>query len=380
MGSPKVLRKVVTGPMVEGICPLGKRCRARPYHSWMATHSASKPEPQHPPLARDPQGNLVAIPEGTAAWRLCRQTTGRPKEIVGPDKRALRFPLETTVEEVADLCGAGVYRVYALDDVGKVLDYVVTIDVARESRELRNAAPDLSSLPALRTPTAPTSDLRFALEAMAQMMRVNSEALRAVAESQADWVKSIASTRGFFRNGPPPLLPPEPPRNDDDDDEDEDDDEPTQRKTIYDVLAPLAENLAPSVKPFVSMLAGAGTKTLSSGDDPSLAAKPNWELRDLIDLKYAAAKGQAKRAAAKPSLQSRVMADPKLMAQFMAIKSLLDPDETARVLALGEQLNDDQQEWLFSQISALEPDQAAVLLRATLAELNNENAFTNRNA
>ena len=194
----------------------------------MATSAAPKTEPQHPPLARDAQGNLLEIPEGTAAWRVCRQTTGRPKEIVGPDKRALRFPLETTAEELADLCGADVYRVYALDEVGKVLDYVVTVDVTRDTRELRNTAlPDASFLPALRAAQpSGSSDLRFALEAMAQMMRVNSEAMRSIAESQADWVKSIASARGFFRNAPAPYQPPEPP----DDDEEEDEDEPAQRK------------------------------------------------------------------------------------------------------------------------------------------------------
>ena len=354
----------------------------------MATHTASKPEPQHPPLARDAQGNLVAIPNGTAAWRLCRQTTGRPKEIVGPDKQALRLPLETTTEELADLCGADVYRVYALDDVGKVLDYVVTVDITRDTRELRNGAPDAPILPASRAGhAAPSSDLRFALEAMAQMMRVNSEALRAVTESQADWVKSIASVRGFFRNGAPPLLAPEPPPQNDEHN-DEDDDEPTQNKTIYDVLAPLAEHWAPSVKPLMAMLAGgAAAKALGSGPaappaaDSDLSSKPSWELRDLVDLNYAAAKAKAKKeakhtASATTSLQARVMTDPKLMAHFLAIKSLLDPDEGAQILALGERLNEDQQEWLIAKISASSPAEAAALLRMTLAELSESKAST----
>lgn len=351
----------------------------------MATHTASKPEPQHPPLARDAQGNLVAIPDGTAAWRLCRQTTGRPKEIVGPDKRTLRIPLETTAEELADLCGADVYRVYALDEVGKVLDYVATVDVTRDTRELRNAGPETQFLPALRT-AAPTSDLRFALEAMAQMMRVNSEALRAVTESQADWVKSIGSARGFHRNGAPPLPLPEPPRNNEEDDEDEV--EPTQNKTIYDVLAPLAEHWAPSVKPLMSMLAGgAGAKALASGQaappasESGLSSKPSWELRDFVDLNYAAAKAKAKKevtrvASTTNSLQVRVMTDPKLMAHFLAIKSLLLPDEAAQILALGERITEDQQEWLIAQVSAFNPVEAAALLRTTLAELSDAKAPT----
>jgi hypothetical protein len=221
---------------------------------------------------------------------------------------------------------------------------------------------------------------------MTQMMRVNSEALRAVAESQADWVKSIVSTRGFFRNGSPPPMPLETQRYDEEDDED--DDEPAQSKTIYDVLAPLAEHWAPSVKPLMSMLAsGAGVKAITSGSvtpkvgEVDLSSKPNWEFREFIDLNYAAAKAKAKKeakhaASTKPSLQARVMADPELMAHFLGIKSLLDPGEAAQILALGERIGEDQQEWLIAKISALSPAEAAALLRTTLAELTDAHAST----
>ena len=83
---------------------------------------ATTPTPnEHPPLARDPQGHHLPIPEGTCAWRICRHTKGRPRVINGPDKQPARFPLDMTAEELADACGADSYRVYALDDVGKKL-------------------------------------------------------------------------------------------------------------------------------------------------------------------------------------------------------------------------------------------------------------------
>lgn len=360
----------------------------------MATSTAPKTEPQHPPLARDAQGNLLEIPDGTAAWRICRQTTGRPKEIVGPDKRMLRFPLDTTAEALVDLCGADVYRVYALDDVGAVLDYIVTADVTRDTRQPRNAAQTEAPLlvPVHATTAAPGSDLRFALEAMAQMMRVNGEAMRAIAESQADWVKSVASARGFFRNAPPPYVPPPTPE----DDADEYEDEPPPRKTIYDVIVPIAECLAPSVKPIVSALtSGAGdaprssdaTDAGDSGDiDAELAARPNWEARDLWNLNYAAAKAKAKKAARqaspKPraSLQARVMSDPKLIAHFMAIKALLQPDEAMKLLALGERMSEREQESLLAEVSARSAEDAALLLRALLVELDDANPTTTDSA
>src|SRR5450432_428772 len=110
----------------------------------MATNTASELQ-EHPPLARDSQGNLIAVPDGTVAWRICRKTSGRPKEILAPDnKQPMRFRLNTTVEEVADTYGADTYRVYALDDVGKVLDFVTELDLSDDRRDRRNAALETS--------------------------------------------------------------------------------------------------------------------------------------------------------------------------------------------------------------------------------------------
>ena len=151
------------------------------------------------------------------------------------------------------------------------------------------------------------------------------------------------------------------------------------------MLAPIAENLAPSVKPIVSMLTSGGAAAprndaaLAAGDatdaDAQLADKPNWEFRDFVDLNYAAKKAKAKKerrqanTSPKPSLQARVMSDPKLLSHFMAIKELLQPDEAMKLLALGERMTEQEQESLLAEISALSAKDAAQLLRALLAEL-----------
>src|SRR5688500_14279757 len=107
--------------------------------------ATTTPPIEHPPLARDAQGHLLPIPDGTCAWRICRHTKGRPRVINGPDKQPARFPLDLTADELAETCGTDTYRVYALDDVGNVIDYVTTVDT---SREPRNAAePDVTVLP-----------------------------------------------------------------------------------------------------------------------------------------------------------------------------------------------------------------------------------------
>ncbi len=354
--------------------------------------NGTAPETPHPPLARDVNGNLLPVPSGTAAWRICRHTEGRPKIIKGPDRQPARFALDTTLEDVVDACGPDRYHVYALDAVGEVIVHVTTLDAGLEPRNA--AEPAITLLPAVRGPGG-ASDWRYALETIAQIARTNADAMRAVAESQAEWIKSISSARGFFRNAQQLALPAPELKNDEEDDEDELDDEPAQNKTMYDVLAPIAEHWAPAAAPFVAMLAGGAQMKAASGAaaasaevDADLASRPNWEARDLVDLNYAAAKAKAKKAAkqqaaqagatngAVASLQARVMADPKLLAQFLAIKMRLSVEETTQLLALGERMSEEQQQFLISQISAATPEAAATLLRGMLAELCNSGVAT----
>ena len=121
----------------------------------------------HPPLARDAQGNLVTVPDGAVSWRICRKTTGRPREILGHDKQPIRFPLDMTCDQLVEMCGRDVYRVYALDAVGELLDHVTTLDLNGEALELRNSSG--SELAVVARPTSVGStDLRYALEAMTQ--------------------------------------------------------------------------------------------------------------------------------------------------------------------------------------------------------------------
>ena len=190
----------------------------------MKTNTATAAsEIEHPPLACDSLGNLLAFPDGTASWRICRHTAGRPREICGPDKLPVRFPLTTTMDELVDLCGPDVYRVYALDELGEDLGHVTTVSAERD-RELRNAAAvDESPLTVLRAPSSATSDLRYALEAITQIARINGEALRSVSQAQADWVKAIAMAKGLPRNVAFPVA-----RDDEDEDDDDEDEAPAE--------------------------------------------------------------------------------------------------------------------------------------------------------
>ncbi len=348
----------------------------------MTINTATKLE-AHPPLARDSFGNLVAIPDRTSAWRICRETTGRPREIRGPDRQAIRFPLETTTEDLVELCGAGAYRIYALDEVGAQLEdeHVAKWDLTPgRDHHHRNGATDAPLLTSLRPSSgvATVTDLRFALEAMTQMMRTNSEALRIVTDSHVDLAKTIVSAKGL-RNATL-LATPLAIESADDLDDDDKDGTPTSHP-IVELLMPFAQKAADMMpglvmgKVMVGAAVPADAKALASGDatmssdDAGLADRPRFELRDLVDLQYAKQKGDAKRAAKQPSeqphaaamasLQAKIIADPALVQQLIAIKEQLAADEVETLMKVVGSSSEAQQAEFIAAIKAL-PREAAV--------------------
>lgn len=189
-----------------------------------ATHQP-RPSP-HPPLAHDARGIPIAIPEGTIAWRVRRQTAGRPKVVLGADRQPLRLPLDTTADDLLDLCGAGTFRLDAVDDGGQLIDFVTTVSVGCVDDASAENEPNAPVLVGGRGGTS--TDLRFALETTAHLARAQSEALRSIANAQADWIKGLASAKAFPRNGmwlrPEPAVPVSTVESDEDEDDDADED------------------------------------------------------------------------------------------------------------------------------------------------------------
>jgi hypothetical protein len=117
-----------------------------------------------------------------------------------------RFELELTHEQLLELCGAGRYRIEALDEYGRPLAEVATVNVGATAGE---AAPELVANANVRM--VATSDTRIMLETIAQMSRAHSESLQSLANAQADWIKTLATAKQIPRNGvisiPPQLAP-----------------------------------------------------------------------------------------------------------------------------------------------------------------------------
>ncbi len=223
----------------------------------------------HPPLARDALGHLLALPEGTASWRISRHTAGRPRVLAGPDGTAMRFPLSTTAAELIDLCGSDAYRVYALDELGEVLDFVTTIQASRP----RNAnVPDVpfAALKAANDAT-PTTDLRFALHALTEIARINGEALRAISDSQADWIKTLAMNKGLPRNVAFPVLPPPP----DEEPDDEGDDDHGHAEDEADANASPMMQFLSTVTPLIPGLVATWQGKKDEPGDPEQPGEPH---------------------------------------------------------------------------------------------------------
>jgi hypothetical protein len=371
------------------------------------------------PLARDPEGNRILLPETAAGWRIRRHTGGRPRLLLDSAKQPMVFPLHYTAADAEDILPPGNYRLDVIDKDGSPLD--VTVPLAIHAH--RNADPgepepadDAAAAVVPTTLPGPSSDVRLVLEAnvratqmaflhnqrtletslrMAETLR---DSVHVLATSQAEWIKSLASQRGLFRNAPAhvllPAAAPAPAREDEEEDDDDEYDDEPQPKGWPDVLAPIAAQIAPMVAPLVAQMMNphaSARKTLPaasapdhgtqanavSAEDAELASK-GWELRDLVDLTYVAKKAKARHTvreavstppAEAPStraLYERVASDPNLVQRFMAIKAQLTPAESALVLELGNQLSDEDREAWFARMKSLSVDEAVRWLRATV--------------
>ena len=67
---------------------------------------------------------------------------------------------------------------------------------------------------------------------------------------------------------------------------------------------------------------------------------------------------------------SVVPTDPASMAHFLAVKNSLTRDEQALVVALAQELTDEDRAAWFNQLRALSVADAAATVRATLAQLD----------
>jgi hypothetical protein len=355
----------------------------------MATSNEPTPstQPTTCPLARDEDGSAIELPSGATAWRVRRQTGGRPRIVLGVDKQPMQVPLGYTIVDLEDILAPGAYRLDVVDAKGEPLGLTIAISIgqlrnADDSPENDNAEPVAISA---MLPTS-GSETRLVLEAnvratqmaflhnqktlelglrMAESLR---DGVRVMAEAQADWIKSMASARGFFRNAPP--LPPPPaaePVDDDEGDDDEDEDAPP----------PAAASWVEAITPIVGIVTQHVVQAVMSHGkkaSPAAEAAPDsskFELADLFDWRRAAAKRDAALTPAPsavdlPSLVATL--PPALVPKLIQVRSLLTSDEQERLMPLIAALEPEYIDALVTRAEKMTAEDLAEYLRAQLAK------------
>lgn len=354
----------------------------------------------HPPLARDAQGNLLALPENTAGFRIRRHTGGRPKTILAPDRSPVRLPLDTTPEDVGEMFGAGTYRLDAIDEIGQPLDYLTTLVIGTEVGDTPSSSDAPPASGGAPRPGA-ASDLRFALETITQITRAQSDSLRAIAEAQADWLKGLATAKALPRNGysaPPPIVPPSKPDETEDHDDEDEDEEPEEDRL---------QTLVATITPAIAALLSRWTKPREEPEPRNAASEPNAMLRmsriqarlTPFERKYMRAMLESSRGEEFAAMLVEVSFDeavegiqqlaadhaasrrrntvsptpaPDFTAQVLAVAAHLDLPEQARVMGLIPRLSQARRDELQAQLSALAPADAANWIKKNLEALEAE--------
>jgi hypothetical protein len=359
------------------------------------------------PLARDRDGNLIPPPDGMVAWRVRRKTGGRPRIQLGVDKQPMQLPPSYSIVDLEDILAPGAYLLDAVDERGETLGLTVAIPIG----ELRNADADeeddgdedVAISPAL--PTA-GSETRLVLEAnvrATQMAFMHNQktleiALRTVealrdgvhvlADAQAEWIKSMASSKGFFRNAAAPLQlpPPTQPSNtqpskgeserDDERTDDVEDDDDEQEEAPRSALDRVVEKLEPLIPVVVPQLVTMCMKAFSGGGD-EISKRVKLDLGDYLNWSRITKKRNAaaaeiaaeKAAATAPSPVAELPpTDLTQAAHFMQIQEALAPEEAAQARAIAAQLSPPELRTWFAELSKLSVADAVVKIRTFLAK------------
>lgn len=124
-------------------------------------------------LANDANGNPIDVPENATAWRVRRAPhgTGRPQNVYDPETgRQLEIPLDSTIDDLRICgCGAGRYRLEAVDGDGKAIAGITAfteLPVEDESRKPQELPESTARM--LETIEKQADTLCRALEALSQ--------------------------------------------------------------------------------------------------------------------------------------------------------------------------------------------------------------------
>jgi hypothetical protein len=356
-------------------------------------------------LAFTVNGDTFEIPNAVTGWRVRRlKPRGAPELVYARDGRPLTLPIEADLDDLHEAVStSGKYRLDPIGDDGKAVENVPAAYIQVTKGE-RNAGGDHG---VERASDARVDSTMAGLgQAVIEAVRLNAEALRQNAEISMRAVDrlpqlmeamttmlNVATGTGLYalqqRDLPPPAL-----RNAANDNGEDEDDEEEADAAAPPMLGGFPLPAGFDINKIVSQVASdVVTKLIEkfSGKMPSLGA--------VIDPRKAYAEGQREReaqaaahrgattvasapvrvpSATTSAAQTKsptepaptvVPTDAASMAHFIAVKNALTRDEQSLVVALAQELTEQDRAAWFSQLRALSVEEATATVRATLAKL-----------
>jgi hypothetical protein len=330
-----------------------------------------------------------------------------------------------------------------VDKNGEPLGVTIGLSLAMP-RNAESVEPDNeNNAPAVVPTTLPntTSDVRLVLEAnvrATQMAFVHNQrtlevglrmaetlrdSVQVLASSQADWIKSISSARGFFRSAGQPITPVEVKQltvttggdeHDDDDDEyDEDDDvagndgggdddgdggsgrraaTPHWSEQVVPFLHQVAMQVMPAINAWSARQKadGTGRKGSGTGSDTAAGARDTEANADVqraapAEQGHAAQLAAAVTAAASPGPGINVLRLLQLLPQdtstkLMAIQTALSSDEQVDAMHILKSYAPDELQDLLTVFDAASLDECVGFLRRLIADWRRMQAAKRTNA
>ncbi|HEX5058597.1 MAG TPA: hypothetical protein VFV99_04510, partial [Kofleriaceae bacterium] len=327
-----------------------------------------------------------------------RKTGGRPRLVLAVDKQPMQLPLGYTIVDLEDILAPGAYLLDIVDAKGELLGLTIGASIGQLRNGDASGGDEDGETPTM-APLLPStgSETRLVLEAnvratqmafqhnqktlelglrMAETLR---DGVHVLADAQAEWIKSLSSARGFFRNAapPPPALPsPAPSKDEDEDDEDDGYEEGPSSliETVGPLVAMAAEKIATTIMQ-IKMGGGGASTDVQFGDlfdwrrpaQRNRAAREKAE-RPQLDAAEAAAPPLATARANTRTLEAMVEADPKLKMHLFAIMAALSEEERRHAQAAAKILSDeDRLAWLNS-LKAMSVSDAVQQIRGLIAQ------------
>lgn len=266
----------------------------------------------------------------------------------------MQLSLSYTMADLDDILPPGAYKLDLVDRAGMPLGLTVDLEIGGLRNTGASESQDLDDGPVALS--AGASDLRYLLEANVRStqlafqhnqrtleagLRVADtlrEGIQSLAETQADWIRSLVGSRAFFRNSAVPQLAalPEPAQSE----QDAEDEEEEVPASGTDRAMELGLAVVTLINNFMSRF-------------PSVSApKPGGaklDVKSLFDWRHAAKQGDAARSSLAPGDSAPSFNTPGEML------AALPPDLVRKLFEVRAQLSAEEQSQLMHLLSAIPP-------------------------